>query len=98
MRRGASRQPANGHAFPHAHAANHCRALVPVDGSRIRKKIKKDYEKALRDLDKSRRQLDQFHQADQPQFTRWLNSHFDALLTELRELSRKISVDEQLIY
>jgi hypothetical protein len=98
MRRRASRQPTNGHAFPHAHGANHCRALVLVDGTRIRKKIKKDYEKVLGDLDKARRQLDQFNQTDQPQFTRWLNSQFGALLTELRELSRKIAVDEGLIF
>ena len=69
-----------------------------VDGTSIRKKIKKDYEKALRDLDNSRRQLDQFHQTDVPQFTRWLNTHFGALLTEIRELSQKIAVDQELIF
>ena len=69
-----------------------------VDGTGIRKKIKKDYEKALRDLENSRRQLDQFHQTDLPQFTRWLNSHFGALLTELRELNQKLAVDEELIF
>ena len=82
----------------HVPAANHCRALVPVDGAGIRKKIKKDYEKALRDLDNSRRQLDQFQQKDLPQFSRWLNTHFGELLTELRELGRKISIDEGLIF
>jgi hypothetical protein len=64
----------------------------------VRKKLKKAYEKALRDLDLARRQLDQFLQTDQPQFTRWLNSHFGALLTELRQLSQKIAADEQLIF
>ena len=78
--------------------ASHCHALVRVEGSAIRNKIKKDYDKALRDLDHSRRQLDQFHQTDVPQYTRWLNSHFGALLTELRELSQKIAADEQLIF
>ena len=33
----------------------------------------------MRDLDTSRRQLDQFHQTDLPQFTRWLNTHFGTL-------------------
>ena len=75
-----------------------CRAIVPVDGSAIRKKISKDYEKALNDLAESRRKLDEFQQQDVPQFTRWLNSHFGALLTELRELSDRIMADEELIF
>ena len=98
MKRRAPRRPTNGPAAPHAPPANHCRAIVPVDGTVIRKKIKKDYEKALRDLDTSRRQLDQFHQADLPQFTRWLNTHFGALLTELREVSQKLAADEELVF
>lgn len=69
-----------------------------VDGAGIRIKIKKDYEKALRDLDNSRRRLDQFHQTDLPQFTRWLNTHFGALLTEIRELSQKMATDEDLVF
>ena len=85
-------------AVPHAHAGNHCRALVRVDGTGIRKKIKKDYEKALRDLDTSRRVLDEFQRTDQPQFTRWFNSHFGALLTELRELNLKLAADESIVF
>jgi hypothetical protein len=80
-----------------AQPANDCRAVVLADGTRIRQKIKKDYEKALRDLENSRRLLDQFHQTDQPQFTRWLNDHFGGLLTELRELHQKMAADELLI-
>jgi hypothetical protein len=71
---------------------------VLVDGAGIRRKIKKDYEKALRDLDNSRRQFDQFHQTDLPQFTRWLSNHFGALLTEIRELSQKLAEDEELVF
>jgi hypothetical protein len=98
MPRRVSRQKAHGHPGAHAPAGNHCRAMVRVDGSGIRKKIKKDYEKALRDLDNSRRLLDRFQQTDQPEFTRWLNSHFGALLTELRELDQKIAADETIIF
>jgi hypothetical protein len=98
MKRRAPRPQTSSHAAPHNHPANHSRALVRVDGTRIRKKIKKDYEKALRDLENSRRQLDQFHQTDLPQFTRWLNSRFGALLTELRELNQKMAADEELIF
>jgi hypothetical protein len=87
----------NGQAVFQATSAGHSRAIVRVDGTRIRKKIKKDYEKALRDLTNSRQKLDQFHQADLPQFTRWLNTNFGALLTELRGLNQQMAADEQLI-
>ena len=73
-------------------------ALVLVDGTAARKKVKKDYDKARRDLDNARHQLDQFQQADLPQFTQLLNSHFGALLTELRELSQKLAADEALVF
>ena len=98
MKRRARRPQASSHSAPHSHSANHCRAVVLVDGTGIRRKIKKDYEKALRDLDIARRQLDEFHQTDLPQFTRWLNTHFGVLLTELRELSQKMAADEELIF
>jgi hypothetical protein len=98
MRHRPTRTKPRSHAVPDARPANHCRALVRVDGRGIRKKIKKDYEKALRDLDNSRRALDQFHRQDQPQFSRWLNSHFGALLTELRELNLKLAADDAIVF
>jgi hypothetical protein len=98
MNRRAPRRQTTGHSAPSDHSANHGLALVRVDGAGIRKKIKKDYEKALRDLENSRRQLDRFHQMDLPQFTRWLNTHFGALLTELRELSQKMAADEEFVF
>jgi len=97
MQRRASKRKIKEHPPSKAQPANHCRALMLADGAAIRKKIKQDYEKALRDLDQSRQQLDQFHQTDLPQFTRWLNAQFGALLTELRELSQKIAADEELV-
>jgi hypothetical protein len=97
MQRRAPRRPINGHAVPHSPSANHSLALVRVDGADIRKKIRKAYEKALRDLENSRRLLDRFHQTDQPQFTRWLNSNFGALLTELRELNQKLAADDAIV-
>jgi len=80
-----------------AQSDNHCRAVVRSDGTGIRKKIKQDYQRALRDLANSRRVLDQFQQTDQPQFTRWMNGHFGALLTELRELNLQMEADSILI-
>ena len=98
MQRRAPRRPINGHALPHSHPANHSLALVRVDGAAIRKKIRKAYEMALRDREISRRLLDRFHQTDQPQFSRWLNNKFGALLTELRELNRKLAADEAIVF
>lgn len=98
MKRRAPRQKNNGPSVHHARPSTQCRAIVRVDGTDIRKKIQKDYEKARRDLDNSRRVLDQFQQRDEPQFTRWLNSHFGALLTELRELSQKLATDEAIVF
>src|ERR1039457_4407652 len=97
MQRRAPRRPINGHAVPRPHPVNRCLALVRVDGTDIRKKIRKAYEKALRDLENSRRLLDRFHQTDQPQFTRWLNSNFGGLLTELRELNQKLAADDAIV-
>src|ERR1035441_10321626 len=74
MKRRAPRPQTSGHSAPHDHSANHCRAIMLVDGAGIRKKTKKDYEKAMRDIDHSRRQLDQFHQTDLPQFTRGMQN------------------------
>jgi len=51
-----ARRQTNGQSVPQVHPANPSRALVRVDGAGIRKKIKKDYEKALRDLENSRRE------------------------------------------
>lgn len=87
------RRPAAANARP----ANLCRALVPVNGAAIRKKIQQHYAKARRDLDAARRQLDQFNQTDQPKFSQWINHHCGALLTELRELGQKLAADEQLV-
>ena len=98
MKRHPRRRPTKSSSGIQAHPANHCRALVLVDGTAIRKKIKKDYEKALRDLDTSRQLLDRFHQADLPSFTRWFNSRFGALLTELREVGQKLAADQELIF
>jgi hypothetical protein len=88
MPRRLSKRQTNGQAVFQAPSAGHSSAIVRVDGTRIRKKIKKDYEKALRDLINSRQKLDQFHQTDLPQFTRWLNMNFGVLLTELRGLNQ----------
>ena len=98
MQQRAAKKKTSSKSAPPRPPASHCRAMVRVDGTAIRKKIKQDYERALRDLTAARKQFDQFQQTDQPQFIRWLNSHFGALLTEMRELSQQLAADEALIF
>jgi len=73
-----------------------CLAMILVDGTRIRQEIKREYEKVLRDLDKARQQLERFQKEDVPHFSRWLNSRFGTLLTEIRETTNRIHELEQL--
>ena len=77
-------------------SARACLAMILVDGTRIRQEIKREYEKVLRDLDKARQQLERFQKEDVPHFSRWLNSRFGTLLTELRETTSRIHDLEQL--
>src|SRR6476660_8427285 len=71
-------------------------AMILVDGTRIRQEIKREYEKVLRDLDKARQQLEHLPKEDVPHFSRWMNSRFGTLLTELRETTSRIHELEQL--
>jgi len=71
--------------------------LMRVDGSRIRQQIKREYEKIVQDLEKARAELDRFEKEDLPKFTQWLNSQFGALMTELRDTTRRIHELEQLL-
>ena len=73
------------------------RALIPIDGEPIRKQARKAYDKARRDLDNARLQLDQFYTQDRPAFQRWMNTTFGQQVTALRELSRLVSEKQQLI-
>lgn len=97
MRRRPSKGSKHQPAAPQMQA-NPCRALVPVDGQAIRKKIKRDYERVLRNLEAARAALQQFETIDLPQYQRWFNGCFGALLTEIRELTAKIAANESLIF
>src|SRR3954469_21545310 len=71
--------------------------VMLVDGSHIRQKIKREYEKVVQDLEKARAELDRFEKEDLPKFTQWLNRQFGALMTELRETTRRIHDLERLL-
>ncbi len=66
-------------------------ALMRVDGRKIREKIKREYEKLVRDLRQAREQVDRFQNENLPGFSRWVNSRFGALLTEIRETTQRLS-------
>jgi hypothetical protein len=76
----------------------HSWALIPVDGQPIRDRARKEYAKILRDLELARQELERFEEKDKPAFSRWLNGHFGALMTELRETSRKLEEKRELLF
>jgi len=78
--------------------ANHSRALVRVDGTTLRRTLKKEYEKALRDLERLREQIDHFNAEDVPKFTRWFHATFGGLLTELRGIARRLQEHQQILF
>ena len=78
-------------------AARNPRALIPIDGEPIRNKARKAYEKARRDLDHARVQIDEFRTQHQPAFQRWINTNFGSQLTALRELREQVSEQQRLI-
>ena len=76
--------------------ANVCLAVVWVDGTRVRRTIKRQYEKLLQDMEQARKDLVRFENEDLPSFQRWFHSQFGALLSELREITQRIQELERL--
>lgn len=74
-----------------------CQALVVIDEGPIRASAVKDCRKAMRDLEKARKKLEDFERLDQPAFTRWYHATFGAALSRNRELEENIEEMERLI-
>jgi hypothetical protein len=72
-------------------------SIVPVDGTAIRRKARRDYERVLRDLDAAKAEAERFEVEDKPQFAKWLSANFGALLTEIRELQEKLFQAQELV-
>jgi hypothetical protein len=72
--------------------------LVLVDSTRLRQEIKQEYDQVIREVSKARADLDHFHQQDVPQFSRWVNSQFGSMLTEIRETSQKLHENQILLF
>ena len=75
-----------------------CVALVPVDGTSIRRKISRDYEKAQREIQLVRAELRRFESQDRPAFTRWLHRELGPQLTTCRELEQKVRLQEMILF
>jgi hypothetical protein len=73
------------------------RALVVVDEGPIRASAVKVCRKAMRDLEKARKKLEDFERLDQPAFTRWYHATFGADLSRSRDLKEKTEEMELLI-
>lgn len=68
-----------------------------IDSTAFREKVGRDYDKALRGLEKARAELERFETRDQPAYSRWLNTKFGGLLTELREITQKLQSQRELV-
>lgn len=71
--------------------------MVLADGAPIRRKARRAYEKALRDLDTAKAEAERFETEDKPKFDKWLSANFGALLTEIRELQEKLFHAQNLV-
>lgn len=68
-----------------------------VDGESIRKKARKDYQKAVRDLETAKAESERFHNEDKPLFSKWVAKKFGSLLTEIRDLQASLINAQNLI-
>lgn len=73
------------------------RAVAVIDEGPIRAAAVKECRKAMRDLEKARKKLEDFERVDQPAFARWYNTAFGAELSRIREWKEKIEGMERLI-
>jgi hypothetical protein len=71
--------------------------LVLIDGEPARKKARKEYEKVINDLERTRVKIALFHELDHPQYKRWFHAKFGALLTEMREVDSQLRQHRELI-
>jgi hypothetical protein len=72
-------------------------SLLPVDGTPLRQRARREYEKVQREIERAKLELERYHSEDAPRYAKWLNSHFGALLTESRELQEKLFQAQNLV-
>ncbi len=76
--------------------ARHLGALIPLNTNKITASYKKKCEKARKDYEKTRIQLDFYEKNEKPAFVRWYRSEFGAKEIEISEIEREINKKRQL--
>lgn len=73
-------------------------ALIRLNTSSIRNKALKDYQKSERELDRYKSQLKRYHEEDVPGFRAWVHQHFGNLLTRQRELVKALDESRNTVF
>lgn len=94
--RGRRQRSAKSRPFPKPNPVTD-RRIIAIDDTPLRKRAATECKRAMAKLEKARGVLRHFETDDRPAFNRWLAGTFGALLTELRENSRRINEQEDLI-
>ncbi len=85
-----------------ARAADHKRTngrqMILLDQRPMRQKAASECGRALARLEKSKAEWKRFQQNDQPAFSRWIASTFEALLSQLREIEADVAEKESLVH
>lgn len=71
--------------------------MVWVDGRDVRSKARKSYQRAVKELEKAKRDWSRFQELDKPQFQEWLHRNFGPLLTEMRDLQQRLDAKSMLL-
>ena len=72
-------------------------ALLVIDSQPLRKKARRDYQRAVRELDAAKADTERFYTQDKPLFSQWLSANFGALLTEMRDLQSRLFEAQNLV-
>ncbi len=65
------------------------KSLIKINEAPIRKKYISGFNKAKKDIDKIKKDWEEFEKEDQPAFSQWYNQIFGTKITELQELEKK---------
>lgn len=74
-----------------------CRSLVLVDSTQIRHEEQKKCQKIYKKIDLARKKIEFHEQNNIPAFQIWLHSTFGQKLTQIRELTQKVSDIEDIV-
>ena len=73
------------------------RRIVLIDDAPLRKRAAAAFDRTMKDLETARAEWHRFETEDRPAYAQWLAATFGALMTEIRENTRKIAEQDDLI-